>query len=96
MNRKGTRARARAQERVRLAPGWRLRLGVAGKSSVLTSRSGPVQLNETAAAVLALCDGTHTREEIIAEVLATRDPSLTDDVRAFLRAASRRGWIVEG
>jgi hypothetical protein len=69
---------------------------MAGKSSVLTSRSGPVQLNETAAAVLALCDGTHTREEIIAGTLATRDPSLADDVRAFLTAARRRGWIVDG
>jgi hypothetical protein len=55
-----------------------------------------VQLNETAAAVLALCDGTHTREEIIAATLATRDASLADDVRAFLMAASRRGWIVDG
>jgi pyrroloquinoline quinone biosynthesis protein D len=94
MKRKGTRARAR--ERVRLAPGWRLRLGTAGKSSVLTSRAGPVQLNESAAAVLALCDGTRTREEIVAETPAARDPRLAEDVRAFLAAARRRGWIVDG
>jgi hypothetical protein len=45
--------------------------------------------------VLALCDGTHTAEEIVARVLRAKDDSLADDVRAFLDAARRRGWIVE-
>jgi pyrroloquinoline quinone biosynthesis protein D len=90
------RKRTRARERVRLAPGWRLRHGTAGKGHVLNSSSGPVQLNETAAAILALCDGTRTRAQIIAEAPASRDPRLVEDVRAFLAVAHRRGWIVDG
>jgi pyrroloquinoline quinone biosynthesis protein D len=59
------------------------------------SPKGSVQLNESAAMVLALCDGTHSAEEIVARVLRAEDDSLADDVRAFLDAARRRGWIVE-
>jgi hypothetical protein len=55
-----------------------------------------VQLNECAAAILALCDGTRTREEIIAHVLPrAREADLAVDVRAFLDVAHQRGWIVE-
>jgi hypothetical protein len=53
-------------------------------------------LNDSAAVILEMCNGNHTAEEIIARVLHTRDDSLEDDVRAFLDAAARRGWIVEG
>jgi hypothetical protein len=57
---------------------------------------GPVQVNETAATILSLCNGSHTREEIVARIVRERGGSLADDVRAFLSAAERRGWIVEG
>jgi hypothetical protein len=53
-------------------------------------------LNESAAMILDLCNGTYSGEEIIARVLrANGNNSLADDVRAFLDAAQRRGWIVE-
>jgi len=55
-----------------------------------------VQLNESAAAILALCDSTRTREELVARIVRAKDDRLADDVRAFLDAARRRGWIVEG
>jgi pyrroloquinoline quinone biosynthesis protein D len=62
----------------------------------LAGPTGVVQLNESAAAILALCDGTLTREQIIARVLTrSRDDSLAVDVRDFLNAARRRGWIIE-
>jgi hypothetical protein len=54
-----------------------------------------VQLNDSAATVLALCNGSRTREEIVGRILAERNHSLADDVRDFLDAARRRGWIVE-
>lgn len=59
------------------------------------TRSGRVRLNATAATILALCNGTYTRAEIVTRVAGTTDPSLTSDVRAFLEAARRSGWIVE-
>jgi hypothetical protein len=54
-----------------------------------------VRLNATAAAILALCNGTHTRGEIVTRVAGLADPSLASDVRAFLEAAQRSGWVVE-
>jgi hypothetical protein len=54
-----------------------------------------VRLNATAAAILALCDGTRTRADIVARVAGTGDAALAADVKAFLEAARRSGWIVE-
>jgi Coenzyme PQQ synthesis protein D (PqqD) len=53
-----------------------------------------VQLNESAAAILALCDGTLTREDVVARILRQKGNQLADDVNAFLDAARRRRWIV--
>lgn len=80
---------------LRLAAGYQLQTGPAGGSQQkLVSSKGSVQLNETAATILGMCNGKHTAEEIVARILRTRDDSLADDVRAFLDAAQRRGWIV--
>jgi len=59
------------------------------------TRSGRVRLNVTAAAILGLCDGSLTRAEIVTRVAGAADPSLAADVRAFLEAARRSGWVVE-
>ena len=67
----------------------------AGSEHRLVSPKGSVQLNETAATILGMCNGKHTSEEVVARVLRSRDDSLVDDVRAFLDAAQRRGWIVK-
>ncbi|HTT03435.1 MAG TPA: pyrroloquinoline quinone biosynthesis peptide chaperone PqqD [Steroidobacteraceae bacterium] len=80
---------------IRLAPGRRLRKSAARSAHVLSSPNGPVQLNETAARILALCDSTRTREEIVARILALHSDSLASDVGEFLDAALRRGWILE-
>jgi pyrroloquinoline quinone biosynthesis protein D len=86
---------ARASK-VRLAAGRQLQKDSAGDGHFLTGPAGVVQLNESAAAVLALCDGTLTREQIIARVLPrSKEDSFAVDVREFLNAARRRGWIVE-
>lgn len=82
--------------RVRLAPGRQLQKDAAGDGHLLMGPSGAVQLNESAAAILALCDGTLTRDQIVARMLPrSKDDSFAVDVREFLSAAKRRGWIVE-
>jgi pyrroloquinoline quinone biosynthesis protein D len=82
--------------RVRLAAGRQLQKDSAGDGHILAGLAGIVQLNESAAAILALCDGTLTREQIVARVLPrSKDDSFAVDVREFLNAARRRGWIVE-
>jgi coenzyme PQQ biosynthesis protein PqqD len=66
-----------------------------GSGHVLVSPKGSIQLNETAATVLELCNGKYTSEEVVALILRAKGDSLADDVRAFLDAARRRGWTVE-
>jgi coenzyme PQQ biosynthesis protein PqqD len=53
-----------------------------------------VQLNERAAVILKLVDGTRTAADIAAE-LNRQYPGedLTADVREFLEIANARGWI---
>jgi pyrroloquinoline quinone biosynthesis protein D len=81
--------------RIRLAPGRQLQKDSAD-GHFLAGPTGAVQLNESAAAILALCDGTLTRDQIIARVLhRSKDDSFAVDVREFLNAARRRGWIIE-
>jgi len=62
---------------------------------MLVSAKGSIQLNATAARILEMCNGKHTTEEIVARVLRNKDEGLEEDVRAFLDAAQRRGWIVK-
>jgi pyrroloquinoline quinone biosynthesis protein D len=83
------------RRRIRLAPYRQLHKGAARRGHVLICPTGPVQLNDSAAKILALCDGTRTREEIVERAVQARDRSLAGDVRDFLDAARRRGWIVE-
>lgn len=80
---------------VRLAAGYRLQTDPSGSAHTLVSPKGSIQLNDSAATILDLCDGTHTSEEIVSRVMRSKDGKLVDDVRAFLDAAQRRGWIVE-
>lgn len=82
---------------IRLAAGVRLtRAGTRHKLPVLICDGAKVQLNAGAEAILALCDGSRTREQIVAEV-SRREPvgPLAADVNAFLDAAEARGWIID-
>jgi hypothetical protein len=81
--------------KVRLASAHRLPRAPAAGGPVLETRSGRVRLNAMAATILGLCDGTYTRAEIVIRVAGTADPMLAADVRAFLEAARRSGWVVE-
>ncbi len=80
---------------IRLAPGHQLQTGPSRSGHELVSPKGPIQINETAAAILGMCNGKHTAEEIVTRALRLRDDSLAEDIRAFLDAAQRRGWIVK-
>jgi pyrroloquinoline quinone biosynthesis protein D len=89
-------AAASCRNKVRLAPGRHVQMESPRELCVLVHPAGVVQLNASAAEILELCDGTRTREEIIAHLLPRHtDPALACDVREFLEAARRRGWIIE-
>jgi len=81
--------------KIRLSPGRQLQKD-STDGHFLAGPRGVVQLNESAAAILALCDGTLTRDQIIARILPrSKDDSFAVDVREFLNAARRRGWVIE-
>jgi coenzyme PQQ biosynthesis protein PqqD len=80
---------------IRLALGHRLQTGPSGKEHRLLAPKGSIQLNETAALILSLCNGKLTGEEIVARVVRAQSGARESDVRSFLDAAGRRGWIVE-
>jgi pyrroloquinoline quinone biosynthesis protein D len=63
---------------------------------VLVQPAGVVPLNESAAALLELCDGTRSFDEVVSQFVArTGNDALAADARDFLEAARLRGWIVE-
>jgi pyrroloquinoline quinone biosynthesis protein D len=82
---------------IQLAAGVRLvEAGTKQQVSMLICADEKIQLNENAVAILRLCDGSRSRQEIVAEVAQrSRDRTLAADIGAFLDAAQARGWIVE-
>jgi pyrroloquinoline quinone biosynthesis protein D len=80
--------------RPRLATGARLRFDDVRGEHVLLIPEGVVRLNATAAAVLALCDGERSTDEI-AGALSARytGAAVRDDVRELVDALARRGLL---
>ena len=83
--------------RLHLAPGVRIVRGQEkAEALVLVSPGGRVQLNEVAVQVLRLCDGSRTRDDIVAQVvLRPSGSTLAADIGEFLDVARARGWIIE-
>ncbi len=79
---------------IRLARGHRVQFEQAQNCDVLLYPEGVVQLNESAAVILKLVDGTRTAADIAAE-LNRQYPGedITADVREFLEIANALVWI---
>lgn len=81
----------------RLAAGYRFQWEEAQQNHVLLYPEGMVQLSDTAAAVLSLCDGKRTVEAIVAELEeAYETDGLDEDVTQFLTEAEAQGWVKYG
>ncbi len=79
--------------RARLRRGYRLQWEPAQQAHVLLYPEGMVRLNESAAAILAACDG-RTLEAITTELADKYDtPELAADIREFVATALARGWL---
>jgi coenzyme PQQ biosynthesis protein PqqD len=90
-------AKPAGKDRPRLAPGVLLRWEGRDGAYVLLSPERDLRLNETAALVLALCDGAHTVDELL-ETLATRFPGEPDgrvarEALALLADFAARGLL---
>ena len=85
---------ASRQGLLRLARGVQLKDGRNRREAVLVGPAGKVELNNSAVAILRLCDGSRDRAEVIAEMVRNADQQLqVSDIAAFLDAAQTRGWI---
>ena len=82
--------------RPRLAPGARLRYDEVREEHLLLVPEGAVRLNPTAVAVLELCDGERTVEDIVG-VLSERygGADVGDDVRGLVDGMAQRGLLVD-
>lgn len=78
----------------KLRPLLRLQFDELRELTLLLMPERVVELNETAAEILKLCDGTHT-VETIKEVLSQgyEGSDLSDDVQAFIEDAKANRWI---
>jgi pyrroloquinoline quinone biosynthesis protein D len=82
--------------RPRLVTGARLRYDEVREEHVLLVPEGVVRLNPTAAAVLELCDGERSVDEIIGSLSARYEGSdLRDDVQGLVDGLSQRGLVVD-
>ena len=92
-------ATAQRTKRPRLAPKARLRLDRRGGSVLLYPERG-LALNETAAAIIALCDGRRTIEEIVAALERSHGGApagvIEAETRCFLVDLAARGLLLEG
>ena len=81
---------------VQLAAGVKLSLANARqKLPVLLCDGAKIQLNAGAEAILSLCDGSRTRDQIVREMLKQGNGALAADIEAFLDAAQARGWVID-
>ena len=81
----------------RLATGYRFQWEEAQQNHVLLYPEGMVQLSDTAAAVLSLCDGKRTVEAIVAELEEDYETEgLDEDVTQFLTEAEAQCWVKYG
>ena len=77
-----------------IAPGMRLQWEPAQAAHVLLYPEGMVQLNGSAGAILARCDGVRTVAEIVADLEQSFGAAdLAADVTAFVELALERRWL---
>lgn len=87
-----------ATDVVEITPLYHFRWEEPQQAYILLYPEGVVKLNETGAAILELCDGSRTAEQIISELndKYTNDKYTTDvteSVYKFLEVSHAKGWI---
>jgi pyrroloquinoline quinone biosynthesis protein D len=82
--------------RPRLVSGARLQYDDVRDEHVLLVPEGVVRLNPTAAAVLELCDGERSLDEIVGALSARYDGSdLREDVQGLVDGMTQRGLVID-
>lgn len=72
----------------------RLQWEDAQQKYVILYPEGMVELNQSSAEILKLCDGSRTLSQLISALEAQfATTGLTDDITAFVEVAFKNGWI---
>ena len=81
-------------DRPRLRSPARMKYDKVRQSNLLLLPERVVELNEAAGAILWLCDGQRTIEQMIGELeVKFVQTGLGDDVVEFVSSAAERGWL---
>jgi pyrroloquinoline quinone biosynthesis protein D len=82
--------------RPRLVIGARLRYDEVREEHLLLIPEGAVRLNSTAAAVLELCDGERSLDDIVGTLCARYEGTdVREDVLGLVDAMAQRGLVVD-
>lgn len=82
------------EKTLRFSPMYRLQWEEAQQKFVILYPEGMVELNQSSAEILKLCDGSRALSAIVAELEQKFATSgLTNDVTNFLNVALQNGWI---
>jgi pyrroloquinoline quinone biosynthesis protein D len=80
----------------RLVTGARLQYDEVREEHLLLVPEGAVRLNPTAVAVLELCDGERSVDEIVSTLSAQYEGAdVRDDVQGLVEGLSQRGLVVD-
>jgi len=79
---------------IQFSPLHRLQWEEAQQKFVILYPEGMVELNQSSAEILKLCDGKHNLPQIVSELEEKFETSgLTNDITNFLNIALQNGWI---
>jgi len=82
------------EQPIKFSPMHRLQWEEAQQKFVILYPEGMVELNQSSAEILKLCDGAHDLAQIVSELEQKFEASgLTHDITAFLDIALKNGWI---
>jgi len=81
---------------IQLSPTYRLQWEEAQNMFVLLYPEGLIELNQSSAEILQVCDGNNALDDIVAVLEKKFDTSgLKNDITNFLNTALDNGWITQ-
>lgn len=79
---------------IKFSPMHRLQWEEVQQKDVILYPEGMVELNQSSAEILKMCDGTRKLDQIIADLEQKfAMTGLVNDITAFLEVALKNGWI---
>ena len=82
------------EQKIQFSPMHRLQWEEAQQKDVILYPEGMVELNQSSAEILKLCDGTRNRDQIVVDLEEKFSTTgLKNDITSFLDVALNNGWI---